>query len=202
MQNQSRRKVYDLPHRGIRNAFSIWLLETGKTNPYDPNEIRNIISISEEVFRILKVHAEDEESVSLRQLALIDPSFAAEDKEEHEKLEAKIEELRKIAAVISGLLEQPEAVSFKLSEFYENLISFQLSYSNHMKHEEKITQKKIWESFSDSELEEQQKQIIGSLSAFDLRLWIKYIAPTLPPRERIGFESMTGSILSAKSNWT
>lgn len=200
MQNQSRRKVYDLPHRGIRNAFFIWLLEAGKTNPYDPNDIRNFISISEEVFRILKVHAEDEDSVSLRQLASIDPSFAAKDKEAHETLEMKLEELRKLSTRIAELSEEPEAVSLKLSEFYENLISFQLSYSNHMEHEETITQKKIWESFSDSELEEQQKQIIISLSASDLRLWIKYIAPTLPPRERIGFESMTGSILNSKSN--
>ncbi|MBM9499269.1 hemerythrin domain-containing protein [Leptospira sp. 201903071] len=200
MQKQSRRKVYDLPHRGIRNAFFIWLFETGKTDPYDPKDVLKFISISQEVFRILEVHAEDEESVSLRRLALIDPSFAAEDKEEHKKLETKIGELRQITAAISELLEQPEALVPKLSEFYDKLISFQLAYSNHMEHEEKITQEKIWESFSDSELEEQQKQIIISLNASDLVLWRKYIAPTLPPRERIGFESMTGSILNSKSN--
>ncbi|AOP32481.1 hypothetical protein A0128_00450 [Leptospira tipperaryensis] len=200
MQNESRRKIYDLPHRGIRNAFSIWLFETGKTNPSDSKDIQNFISISEEVFRILKVHAEDEESVSLKQLALIDPSFAFKDKEEHKRLETTIEELKEITAAISELIEQPEALSPKILEFYDKLISFQVSYFNHMEHEETITQKKIWEHFSDSELEEQQKQIIISLSASDLKLWIKYIAPTLPPRERNGFESMTGAVLNSKSN--
>ncbi|TGK11043.1 cation-binding protein [Leptospira stimsonii] len=199
MHKESRRKVYNLPHRGIRNAFTIWLLETGKTNPYDQKDVRNLISISEEVFRILEVHAEDEESVSLKQLALINPSFTSEDREEHKKLEMQIEELREMTARISDRLEQPETLALKISEYYDKLISFQLSYSNHMKHEEEITQKRIWDSFSDSELEEQQKQIINSLSASDLRLWQKYIAPTLPPRERIGFETMTGSILDSKT---
>ncbi|TGK28081.1 cation-binding protein [Leptospira gomenensis] len=189
-----RMQVYDFPHRGIRNALSIWILETGKTDFQNQNEWDRLTDLCFEIFRLLEIHARDEENVSLRHLSDIDPAYSEKDLQTHASLDNQISGIRKklIAIGNSDLLLRKE---FK-NEFYNSLIRFQTAYLIHMEEEETKTQPYLWKEFSDSQLEDHRKEIMNALSKQDLILWIRYVLPTLPSEEREKFEIMTRKLLS------
>lgn len=193
-QPSARIEVYDFPHRGLRNALSIWILETGKTEFQNSEEWNRLKTLSAEVLRLLEIHARDEESVSLKHLGKIDPSYSAKDIQTHALLEKEIREIRKHLdrMELSDIATRNEIKK----ELYKNLIRFQTRYLVHMEEEETETQSNLWKEFSDAELENHRKEIMTSLATEDLRLWVRYVAPTLPSEERKRFESMTQKILS------
>ncbi|MDV6234097.1 cation-binding protein [Leptospira ellisii] len=187
-------QVYDFPHRGIRNALSIWILETGKTDFQNQDEWKRLTDLCFEVFRLLEIHARDEENVSLSRLSDIDPSYSEKDVRTHVQLENRVSEIKGILGAIEG--SDPDSRNESKTEFYNSIIRFQTAYLSHMEEEETQTQSYLWKEFSDSQLEDHRKEIMASLSKEDLRLWIRYVAPTLPSEEREKFESVTRKLLS------
>ncbi|PJZ56405.1 cation-binding protein [Leptospira barantonii] len=193
-QPPTRMEVYDFPHRGLRNALSIWILETGKTDFQNQEEWNLLKELSSEVLRLLEIHARDEEAVSLKHLGKIDPSYSAKDIQTHAVLE---KEIRKIQEHLKRVeLSEVSARNEIKKELYKSLIRFQTHYLVHMEEEETETQSNLWKEFSDTELENHRKEIMTSLAVEDLRLWVRYVTPTLPSEERKRFESMTEKILS------
>lgn len=193
-QPPTRIEVYDFPHRGIRNALSIWILEAGKTDFQNKEEWNRLKNLSADVFRLLEIHARDEEAVSLKYLGKIDPAYSEKDLKTHALLEKEI-------LTIKEYFEQDELSDFQngnelKKELYKSLIRFQTHYLVHMEEEETETQSNLWKEFSDADLENHRKEIMTSLAVDDLKLWIRYVAPTLPSEERKRFESMTEKILS------
>ncbi|TGK01191.1 cation-binding protein [Leptospira langatensis] len=187
----NRWKVYDIPHRAIRYALSILVQETGNTDFKDRNEVDEFFRLSLEVFRILEIHARDEEAVSLRHLDLKLPNASLKDKEAHIRLEKKLQELSVLAANIKTSAHLGEGKEIRMGEeFYEKLIDFQARYFLHMREEEMETQAKIHEYFTDEELQAHQKEIMSSLEKEDIRLWAKFILPNLPAERRKQFEGM------------
>lgn len=193
-QTAARIEVYDFPHRGIRNALSLWILETGKTDFKNEEEWNRLKQMSTDIIHLLEIHARDEEAFSLKYLGEIDPSYSEKDLTVHSLLEKEIETIQSLLEQIEGS-ETLTRTEFK-KEFYNTLIRFQTRYFVHMEEEETVTQSHLWKEFSDTELENHRKEIMASLKVEDLKLWIRYVAPTLPSEERLKFESMTEKILS------
>ncbi|WP_147455781.1 cation-binding protein [Leptospira yasudae] len=196
-QTHARFEVYDFPHRGIRNALSLWILETGKTDFKNEEEWNRLKNMSTDIIHLLEIHARDEEAFSLKYLGEIDPSYSEKDLTNHSLLEKEIETIQSRLEQIDR--SKPLSKADLKKEFYNTLMRFQTRYLVHMEEEETVTQSHLWKEFSDAELENHRKEIMASLKVEDLKLWIRYVAPTLPSEERFKFESMTEKILSQSS---
>lgn len=183
----NRKKVYDFPHKAIRYGISKLVQESGRTDYSDPKDVLQLIELGNEVFQMLKIHARDEEGVSLRHLEKKDPQTSLKDKEEHRYLEEKIEELE---SLLDRFLAEIEQVQFHSEEFYIKLIRFQTDYFSHMTREEEETQVRLHLYFSDPELEDHQKEIMNSLQGEELKIWAKYLIPNVPTPIKNRFEEM------------
>jgi hypothetical protein len=60
-----RAKTYDVPHKGLRNALSQLSLLAGKTNFSDVREVDVLFELGTNVFKMLSIHAADEDEVTL-----------------------------------------------------------------------------------------------------------------------------------------
>ncbi|MEI7012832.1 hemerythrin domain-containing protein [Leptospira licerasiae] len=186
MQN-NRKKVYDFPHKALRYGISKLVQEAGRTDYSDPRDVTQLFELGKEIFLMLKIHARDEEGVSLKHLEKRDPQASIKDKEEHRYLEEKIEELE---SILDRIKEGEKHVSVSSEEFYTKLIRFQTDYFAHMTREEEETQIRLHLYFSDLELEDHQKEIMSSLGGNELKIWAKYLIPNVPTPIKNRFEEM------------
>lgn len=183
----NRKKVYDFPHKAIRYGISKLVQEAGNTDYSDPKDVLELFELGKEIFLMLKIHARDEEGVSLKHLEEKDPQSSLKDKEEHKYLEEKIKELESILDRIKEDIAQALALS---EEFYTKLIRFQTDYFSHMTREEEETQNRLHLYFSDPELEDHQKEIMSSLGGDEFKIWAKYLIPNVPTPIKNRFEEM------------
>ncbi|MEI1277956.1 hemerythrin domain-containing protein [Leptospira venezuelensis] len=183
----NRKKVYDFPHKAIRYGISKLVQEAGRTDYSDSKDVLSLFELGKEVFRMLEIHARDEEAVSLKYLEEKDSQASLRDKKEHKYLEEKIEELKSLLDRIKEETEQSQILS---EEFYTKLIRFQTDYFSHMTREEEETQVRLHVYFSDVELEDHQKEIMSSLGGDELKIWAKFLIPNVPTRIKNRFEEM------------
>ncbi|EIE02896.1 hemerythrin domain-containing protein [Leptospira licerasiae] len=186
MQN-NRKKVYDFPHKALRYGISKLVQEAGRTNYSDPRDVTQLFELGKEIFQMLKIHARDEEGVSLKHLEEKDPQASLKDKEEHKYLEKKIVELD---SLLDRIKKEGEQAPVLAEEFYTKLIRFQTDYFSHMTREEEETQVSLHLYFSDPELDDHQKEIMSSLGGDEFKIWAKYLIPNVPTPIKNRFEEM------------
>ncbi|TGK62353.1 cation-binding protein [Leptospira wolffii] len=186
MQNQ-RMKVFHFPHRAIRNALAELVLESGRIESPASEEWKELKGKALEIFRILEAHARDEEKFTLRHLEDRLSGSTEQDRREHVDLENRLDALAKI-------LQRENADISDTAEFCDSLIDFQSRYFSHMRREETETQELIWKQFTDSELEAHHLEIMKALEPEEMKLWSKYLLPTLPPKQRAAFEEKARSV--------
>lgn len=179
----NRFQVYNFPHRAIRYALSELVREAGRVESTESKEWKDLQRFSTEVFRVLKIHARDEEAVSLTHLESRLPDSSQKDREEHADLEGRILELEEV-------LEESKDVFL----FYDTLIDFQSRYFAHIRREEIETQSLLLSEFTVEELGAHQSEIMSSLSPEELRLWAKFLLPTLSEEQGKAFRSRIASI--------
>ena len=80
----NRMKTYDVPHKGLRNALSQLSLLACKTDYASPQEVAPLYDLGAKVFKILNIHAADENEVTLAELESRYPSGAQHDTHDHE----------------------------------------------------------------------------------------------------------------------
>lgn len=174
-----------MPHKGIRNAFSQLIHLAGKTDYNDRRQVEKLYNLGKETFHFLHCHARDENEVTLAALEARAPGASAHDMEDHERIEARQLDLEQALEEIHNTAQQG-GLSAKVSWFYGSLLDFWSDYLKHMAEEETVTQHLLWKHFSDEELAEHRRQIIGRLEPETLVMMLKYIAPALAPAERHG----------------
>jgi len=76
-------KTYDVPHKGLRNALSQLQLLAGKTDYSNQQEVAHLCQLGDDVFKILTVHATDENEVTLAELELRCAHFTDEELASH-----------------------------------------------------------------------------------------------------------------------
>ncbi|CAA9295233.1 MAG: hypothetical protein AVDCRST_MAG56-4970 [uncultured Cytophagales bacterium] len=183
----NRFKVFDLLHRGIRNALAQLLLQAGKTDFGDPGEVASLGRAGQEIFALLSTHAADEEEVTLAALEEKLPGATGQTVAAHrkiEKLQAELEfqlhEIALRAARGEGVREQGRIFYWALNEFYAR-------YLLHMLEEEVDTQELLWQYFTDVELMVHRRQVMLRMSSRTLLNWLKYIVPAQGRQERAAF---------------
>jgi|SRR6185503_17643901 len=184
-----RLKVYDVPHKGLRNILGQLSFLAGKTNYNDPQEVEALCSLGRDLFTLLDVHAADENTVTLTELESRCTGSSKHDMDDHEQLHIVQHRLEQLLQQIHEGAQSGSDVAADGAEFYLALSEFQGIYLQHTAEEERITQPLLWKHFTDEELLGHRGKIMSNLSPQVLLLWFRYSIPAQSPAERAGLLS-------------
>lgn len=182
-----RMKTFDFPHRGLRNALGQLSMLAGKTNYQDSQQVEALYILGKDIFRMLDVHAHDEDNVVLMDLELRIPGATERNCNEHGQIEKEQRKVESALEAVRAASVNNEEINALADRFRMLLYNFHASYLRHMAGEEQETQQMLWQYFTDDELLGHRKQIVGSMAPNMLLLWIRFIAPALSTPERIGY---------------
>ena len=184
-----RMKAYDVPHKGIRNALSQLSLLAGKTDYSGQQQVQILYDLGSDIFKILSIHAADENSVTLAHLELHCPGCSQNDMEDHERIHR---EQNKLELLLSKIHEGSVAghdMTGDGAELYLSFSEFQSRYLLHMAEEERITQPLLWKHFTDDELAMHRAEIMTKNPTAILLTWFRFVVPAQGHMERVGLLS-------------
>jgi hypothetical protein len=184
-----RMKPYDVPHKGLRNALSQMQLLAGKTNYCDQNEVEQLYKLGEDVFKILTIHATDENEITLAELEQRCPGCSQHDMEDHEHIHVAQDRLEKLLADIYTGSKAGQDVTEDGEEFYLAFTEFHGTYLEHTAEEERVTQPLLWKYFTDEELASHRGKIMAKNPPATLLIWFRFVIPSQSHKERVGLLS-------------
>jgi hypothetical protein len=179
-------KPYDVPHKGLRNALSQLSLLAGKTNYSDQLEVGRLYKLGQDVFKILNIHAEDENTVTLTELETRCPGCSQHDFDDHEQLHAVQAKLEALLSNIYNNSKSGQDASEDGAEFYLALSQFHGMYLEHTAEEERVTQPMLLKFFTDEELTQQRGKIMAKNPPQTLLIWFRFVIPAQSHNERVG----------------
>lgn len=173
--------IYESAHKALRNLFSQVLFKAGNTDYSDSAAAEVLFTQSEELFRLLQIHAHSENTYMLAVLAQKVPETAEHDGQDHIRLEVLQEKAENMLAMIKAGTTEPRFIH----AYYRALGDLYAEHLLHMLHEEEVTQEAFWQYFTDVELHEMTGNIVKSLKPEDSMAMFKYMIPALNQQERI-----------------
>jgi hypothetical protein len=190
----SRTKSYDVPHKGLRNALSQLQLLAGKTDYSNQQEIEQLYRLGDDVFKILTIHAADENEVALAELELRCAGCSQHDFDDHEVIHLVQDKLEKLLAKIYNNSKAGQDVTADGEEFYISFSEFHGTYLEHTAEEERVTQPLLWQYFTDEELASHRGKIMAKNPPQTLLIWLRFVIPAQSHKERVvlltGFKKM------------
>lgn len=178
--------VFDLPHKGIRNALSQMSLLAGQTDYTTFASVDRLYRLGKMVFRFLKLHAEDENGIVFKYLDERVPTATEHERDDHERLEALQYTLEQQLENLHILASEGQDVSEQGAYFYQLFSELHGMHLAHMLEEEREVQPQIYAHFSDEEILEQRQEIIGKNKPEDLLIMWRFMLPAFSQATRIG----------------
>lgn len=176
---ENRPNAYSFPHKAIRNALGKLSLKAGALNVNHPEEIDELVALTEEVSELLSHHLHAEEDVVLPQLEARVPGSTQSNREEHIEMERLEHEMVDKAHQLKA---NPNL--FTANELYDQVNLFVREYFGHMHDEETRINQLIWDNFEDAEILEWHGQILSGFTPEVMFKWFKYMIPSLFPEEQ------------------
>lgn len=181
-----RMKSYDVPHKGLRNALSQLQLLAGKTDYSNHREVEQLYSLGDDVFKVLTIHATDENEVTLAELEQRCPGCSQHDVDDHEQIHLAQDRLEKLLGGIYANSKAGQDVTEDGEEFYLAFSEFHGIYLEHTAEEERVTQPMLWKYFSDEELASHRGKIMAKNPPQTLLIWFRFVIPSQSHKERVG----------------
>ncbi len=183
---QPRMRMYDGPHKGLRNALSQFSLLVSNTSFTEPEHMDKLNRVGTDLFIFLKQHANDENTVVLPDFEKKEPDFGEHIRKEHHKIDEIQQKVENLLSEIhkkskTGDSNELRALGIKL---YDDFHNFHGLYLNHMLDEEQNIQPLLWKHYTDEELMGFSKKIMGGINPETLMLCFRYIAPAQNHFER------------------
>lgn len=182
----NRMKVYDVPHKGLRNGLSQVQILAGKTDYSNLYEVEQLYKLGENVFRILSIHSADEDEVTLAELEQRCTGCSKHDIGDHEKLHLVQDKLEKLLTRIYTDSKAGQNTSEDGEEFYLAFSEFHGIYLEHTAEEERVTQPLLWKYFTDEELASLRGKIMAKNPPDTLLIWFRFVIPAQTHKERVG----------------
>ena len=179
-------KSYDVPHKGLRNALSEMQLLAGKTDYTNENEVELLYKLGEDIFKILTIHATDENEVTLAALEQRCTGCSQHDIEDHQQIHIAQDKLEKLLESIYTNLKAGHDVTDDGEEFYLAFSEFHGAYLVHTAEEERVTQPMLWKYFTDEELASHRRKIMARNPPQTLLIWFRFVIPSQSHKERVG----------------
>lgn len=189
-----RMKSYDVPHKGLRNALSQMQFLAGKADYANQDEVEQLYQFGEDVFKILTIHATDENEVTLAELEKRCPGCSQHDVDDHEQIHVAQGKLEQLLEDIYTKSKAGQNVTEQGEEFYLAFSEFHGTYLEHTAEEERVTQLLLWQHFTDEELASHRGKIMAKNPPQTLLIWFRFVIPAQSQKERLslltGFKKM------------
>lgn len=182
-------KSYDVPHKGLRNALCQVQTLAGNTDYANANEVERLYRLSEDVFKILNIHADEENDVVLAELEERCPGASKYDVDDHERIHVVMDTLENLLAKIYSQSKAGVDSTEDGEEFYLAFSEFHGIYLEHTAEEERVTQPLLWKNFTDEELAGHRGKIMARNPPETLLIWFKFVLPAMSHKERVGLFS-------------
>jgi hypothetical protein len=183
-----RHDVYGLIHKGLRSFMLDTLARLGRADVSAVNSFSAVVAQTRTLLGVMHEHLRHENTFLHPALEARSPGSAsatAMDHAEHEQAFVELDSLLRSVeqAFSAGSAAELEAL-FK--QLYLSLSSFVAENLAHMYREETETTQLLWQLYSDDELREIEGRIVASESPQELALTLRWMLPSVTPRERLG----------------
>lgn len=177
-------RVFDIPHKGIRNGLSQLLILAGKTDYTDPSQVLALSNLTDQVFQLIRLHEADENEWVLPALDKHHADSSRKDREDHDFLRMLLSDTEARLKDIVMATRQGDNASGAGAEFYWLVQKLLAKYLLHMAAEEEFTQVMLWNHYTDEELAGIQRKIIGNQPPEVMDLWFRFVIPSQTHGER------------------
>ncbi len=182
---QTRLKTFDIPHKGLRNLLAQVTMLAGTTDFSNKAQVTHLHHLGRDLFQLLTEHARDENEIVLAALNQRQPGAGMHNEAEHEEIEKQQAQLEQMLETLVAKARKDGDVGYLAEQFFFEMNRFQSGYLLHMLEEEEETQRLLWKYFSDAELLEMRKQIIGRMSPATQLQWYRFSAPYMSHAGRL-----------------
>jgi hypothetical protein len=172
-------KLFEGAHKGLRNALSQFSFLLGKCDFNDPKSVKALHALGSDLFMLLTIHANDENTLILAELEARVPGASKHDMDDHERLEADQNAIEKLLNELNELNDKNEDATGMGTELYMKFSRFHGEYLIHTAEEETETQRLLWENFTDAELHAMRGRIIGKFPPDVFEKWQSYMMPAI-----------------------
>ena len=142
-----------------------------------------------DVFKILSIHAADEDEITLEELEMRCPGCSEHDLDDHKKIHMAQEKLETLLLKLYNGSKWKDDITEIGQEFYLALSEFHGIYLEHTAEEERVTQPLFWKHFTDDELSQHRGKIMKKNPPETLLIWFRFVIPAQSHNERIGLLS-------------
>jgi iron-sulfur cluster repair protein YtfE (RIC family) len=184
--------LYNSIHKALRAWMGHTLTRVGQMDPTDAEECRAVVTEVNELLGAMLAHLQTENTWVHPAILTRHPNALVEIQEDHAAHEQSIEHLRGLAAsVVSSPASQTTAVAQQL---YAALAVFFGENLEHMQIEETYNNQLLWLAYSDTELLEIHRSILGSMSPVKMADVLRWMIPaiTAPARATMLAEMQAG----------
>lgn len=176
----TRKPVFDTPHKALRLAFGELATLAGKTDFYNISAVQALQKLMDEIFTLVYSHSHHEDDLSFAELDQRCPNATQHDRDEHQRLHQRLDELSaKVLSIVEALRAGQDQYAAGVA-LYTELCNLHTEMLIHMMEEERDTQALIWEHLSDEEIADQEARILGSMDPEIMALWTPYIIGSQP----------------------
>ena len=172
-------KLFEAAHKGLRSALSQFSLLLGKCDFNNSLDVIRLHTLGKDLFMMLSSHANDENSIILAELEAKIPGSSKHDMDDHEKLERDQGAIEMLLDDIKELNTKGKDALGMGAELYIKFSKFHGEYLLHTVEEETVTQRLLWENFTDPELHTMRGKIIGRFTPEAFEKWQSYIMPAI-----------------------
>jgi len=175
----TRESPYAASHKGLRNALGRFQVQAGSTRYDDATELARLKARGAELAMLLAHHLVNENRFYLEPLRARAEAAALHDLADHERLEVLQ------AAWVARLAElDVRTTSAEGHAFYLLVSEFHAAYLAHILHEERVTERVMFERFTDEEIGRMSAAIVEHVELPVLIASLRYIIPAQPLDER------------------
>jgi hypothetical protein len=163
----NRLRAFDFPHKALRSILSRFTFMAGTIDHSNPKEVEELKTLGNEMFELLENHLYHEESNTFHHIESKKPGGCKFELDDHQKVE-------EVQHALQKKLNEP---IHNGHDFYLEACKFQAVYLEHINHEETVTEKILWELFTDEELIGHRMEILKAIEPAMMMLWLKYGIP-------------------------
>ena len=187
-----RMDLYNSIHKALRAWMGYTLTRVGQMDPTDSEECRTVVTEVNELMGAMLEHLQTENIWIHPAILKHHPDALVEIQADHAGHERSIEHLRSLAAsVVSSPASHTGAAAEQL---YAALAVFVGENLEHLKIEETHNNQLLWQAYSDAELLEIHRAILGDASPVKMAQVLRWMIPaiTAPARAQMLAEMQAG----------
>jgi hypothetical protein len=174
--------LYAPIHKALRSFMSDTLLQVGRIDVADADELHGALAQCDELLSLCESHVHHENDFMHPAIEARQPSGSMRIAHEHEEHLQSIVELRdEVAALRAAQADTQPALALRL---YRHLALFVAANFQHMHIEETAHNAALWAHYSDAELMQLHGRLMASIDPREHLLVGRWMVPALTPAER------------------